>query len=93
MARVVFRDARIYLIQWLTKILTLLARDNLLIQTKSICAKLTRDVLADAAYYFCKNGVFTLRYFSFSAEYTAVSSSANKPPVRMQNRSIKMTCN
>lgn len=79
MARVVFRDARIYLIQLLTKFVTLLARDNLLIQTKSICENGARDVLAHAAYYFCKMAYSLWRYFSFSAEYTAVSSSANKP--------------
>ncbi len=80
MARVVFRDARIYLIQWLTKIRHILSQRQSLNTDKEHLRKIARAMFWLMLLIISAKMAYSLwRYFSFSAEYTAVSSSANKP--------------
>lgn len=80
MARVVFRDARIYLIQWLTKIRHTLSQRQSLNTDKEHLRKIARAMFLLMLLIISAKMAYSLwRYFSFSAEYTAVSSSANKP--------------
>ncbi|EJA7627213.1 type II secretion system protein GspC [Escherichia coli] len=81
MARVVFRDARIYLIQWLTKIRHTLNQRQSLNTDKEHLRKIARGMFWLMLLIISAKMAYSLwRYFSFSAEYTAVSPSANKPP-------------
>ncbi|EPU1962406.1 type II secretion system protein GspC [Escherichia coli] len=81
MARVVFRDARIYLIQWLTKIRHTLNQRQSLNTDKEHLRKIVRAMFWLMLLIISAKVAHSLwRYFSFSAEYTAVSPSANKPP-------------
>ncbi|MFT2883770.1 type II secretion system protein GspC, partial [Enterobacter sp. PR-089-C-ECC] len=81
MARVVFRDARIYLIQWLTKIRHTLNQRQSLNTDKEHLRKIVRGMFWLMLLIISAKVAHSLwRYFSFSAEYTAVSPSANKPP-------------
>ncbi|MEJ9084546.1 type II secretion system protein GspC [Escherichia coli] len=80
MARVVFRDARIYLIQLLTKIRHTLSQRQSLNTDKEHLRKMVRGMFWLMLLIISAKMAYSLwRYFSFSAEYTAVSSSANKP--------------
>ncbi|MBA1739461.1 type II secretion system protein N, partial [Escherichia coli] len=80
MARVVFRDARIYLIQWLTKIRHTLNQRQSLNTDKEHLRKIARGMFWLMLLIISAKVAHSLwRYFSFSAEYTAVSPSANKP--------------
>ncbi|HAN4529465.1 TPA: hypothetical protein IFC83_000310 [Escherichia coli] len=80
MARVVFRDARIYLIQWLTKIRHILSQRQSLNTDKEHLRKMVRGMFWLMLLIISAKMAYSLwRYFSFSAEYTAVSSSVNKP--------------
>ena len=80
MARVVFRDARIYLIQWLTKIRHTLSQRQSLNTDKEHLRKIARAMFWLMLLIISAKMAYSLwRYFSFSAEYTAVSSSVNKP--------------
>ncbi|GHM54229.1 type II secretion system protein GspC [Escherichia coli] len=80
MARVVFRDARIYLIQWLTKIRHILSQRQSLNTDKEHLRKMVRGMFWLMLLIISAKMAYSLwRYFSFSAEYTVVSSSANKP--------------
>ncbi|HHL9110405.1 TPA: type II secretion system protein GspC, partial [Escherichia coli] len=80
MARVVFRDARIYLIQWLTKIRHILSQRQSLNTDKEHLRKMVRGLFWLMLLIISAKMAYSLwRYFSFSAEYTVVSSSANKP--------------
>ncbi|EPB7065642.1 TPA: type II secretion system protein GspL [Escherichia coli] len=81
MARVVFRDARIYLIQWLTKIRHTLNQRQSFNTDKEHLRKIVRGMFWLMLLIISAKVAHSLwRYFSFSAEYTAVSPSANKPP-------------
>ncbi|HFH2390178.1 TPA: type II secretion system protein N [Escherichia coli] len=81
MARVVFRDARFYLIQWLTKIRHTLNQRQSLNTDKEHLRKIARGMFWLMLLIISAKMAYSLwRYFSFSAEYTAVSPSANKPP-------------
>ena len=81
MARVVFRDARIYLIQLLTKIRHTLSQRQSLNTDKEHLRKIARGMFWLMLLIISAKVAHSLwRYFSFSAEYTAVSPSANKPP-------------
>ena len=81
LARVVFRDARIYLIQWLTKIRHTLNQRQSLNTDKEHLRKIVRGMFWLMLLIISAKVAHSLwRYFSFSAEYTAVSPSANKPP-------------
>ncbi|HBB3891056.1 TPA: type II secretion system protein GspC [Escherichia coli] len=81
MARVVFRDARIYLIQWLTKIRHTLNQRQSLNTDKEHLRKIVRGMFWLMLLIISAKVAHSLwRYFSFSAEYMAVSPSANKPP-------------
>jgi len=80
LARVVFRDARIYLIQLLTKIRHTLSQRQSLNTDKEHLRKMVRGMFWLMLLIISAKMAYSLwRYFSFSAEYTAVSSSANKP--------------
>ncbi|HII1906029.1 TPA: type II secretion system protein GspC [Escherichia coli] len=80
MARVVFRDVRIYLIQLLTKIRHTLSQRQSLNTDKEHLRKMLRGMFWLMLLIISAKMAYSLwRYFSFSAEYTAVSSSANKP--------------
>jgi general secretion pathway protein C len=94
LARVVFRDARIYLIQWLTKIRHTLNQRQSLNTDQEHLRKIVRGMLWLMLLIISAKVAHSLwRYFSFSAEYTAVPHRRINRPVRMQKRSIKMTCN
>ncbi|HBK9516751.1 TPA: type II secretion system protein GspC [Escherichia coli] len=81
MARVVFRDARIYLIQWLTKIRHTLNQRQSLNTNKEHLRKIVRAMFWLMLLIISAKMAYSLwRYFSFSAEYTAVSPSVNKQP-------------
>ncbi|HAX5023229.1 TPA: type II secretion system protein GspC [Escherichia coli] len=81
MARVVFRDARIYLIQWLTKIRHTLNQRQSLNTDKEHLRKIARGMFWLMLLIISAKVAHSLwRYFSFSAEYTVVSPSVNKPP-------------
>ncbi len=81
LARVVFRDARIYLIQWLTKIRHTLNQRQSLNTDKEHLRKIVHAMFWLMLLIISAKVAHSLwRYFSFSAEYTAVSPSANKPP-------------
>lgn len=81
MARVVFRDARIYLIQWLTKIRHTLNQRQSLNTNKEHLRKIVRAMFWLMLLIISAKMAYSLwRYFSFSTEYTAVSQSVNKPP-------------
>ncbi|HIA4028494.1 TPA: type II secretion system protein GspC [Escherichia coli] len=81
MARVVFRDARIYLIQWLTKIRHTLNKRQSLNTDKEHLRKIVRAMFWLMLLIISAKMAYSLwRYFSFSTEYTAVSQSVNKPP-------------
>ncbi|EKM8911329.1 type II secretion system protein GspC [Escherichia coli] len=81
MARVVFRDARIYLIQWLTKVRHTLNQRQSLNTNKEHLRKIARGMFWLMLLIISAKMAYSLwRYFSFSAEYTAVSQSVNKPP-------------
>ncbi|EFB2838732.1 MULTISPECIES: type II secretion system protein GspC [Escherichia] len=80
MARVVFRDARIYLIQWLTKIRHTLSQRQSLNTDKEHLRKIVRAMFWLMLLIISAKMAYSLwRYISFSAEYTAVSPSVNKP--------------
>ncbi|ELQ4186725.1 type II secretion system protein GspC [Escherichia coli] len=80
MARVVFRDARIYLIQWLTKIRHTLNQRQSLNTDKEHLRKIARGMFWLMLLIISAKVAHSLwRYFSFSAEYTVVSPSVNKP--------------
>ncbi|KWW01177.1 type II secretion system protein GspC [Escherichia fergusonii] len=81
MARVVFRDARIYLIQWLTKIRHTLNQRQSLNTNKEHLRKIVRAMFWLMLLIISAKMAYSLwRYFSFSVEYTAVSQSVNKQP-------------
>lgn len=81
MARVVFRDARIYLIQWLTKIRHTLNQRQSLNTNKEHLRKIVRAMFWLMLLIISAKVAHSLwRYFSFSAEYTAVSQWVNKQP-------------
>ncbi|EGO8354147.1 type II secretion system protein GspC [Escherichia coli] len=81
MARVVFRDARIYLIQWLTKIRHTLNQRQSLNTNKEHLRKIVRAMFWLMLLIISAKMAYSLwRYFSFSAEYTAVSQWVNKQP-------------
>ncbi|ELM5193849.1 type II secretion system protein GspC [Escherichia coli] len=81
MARVVFRDARIYLIQWLTKIRHTLNQKQSLNTNKEHLRKIVRAMFWLMLLIISAKMAYSLwRYFSFSAEYTAVSQWVNKQP-------------
>ncbi|EGO9651877.1 type II secretion system protein GspC [Escherichia coli] len=81
MARVVFRDARIYLIQWLTKIRHTLNQRQSLNTNKEHLRKIVRTMFWLMLLIISAKMAYSLwRYFSFSAEYTAVSQWVNKQP-------------
>ncbi|NAQ97471.1 type II secretion system protein GspC [Escherichia coli] len=81
MARVVFRDARIYLIQWLTKIRHTLNQRQSLNTNKEHLRKIVRAIFWLMLLIISAKMAYSLwRYFSFSAEYTAVSQWVNKQP-------------
>ncbi|MEN1367858.1 hypothetical protein, partial [Pseudomonas aeruginosa] len=80
MARVVFRDARIYLIQWLTKIRHTLSQRQSLNTDKEHLRKIARGMFWLMLLIISAKMAHSLwRYISFSAEYTAVSQPVNKP--------------
>ncbi|HGC4254613.1 TPA: type II secretion system protein GspC [Escherichia coli] len=81
MARVVFRDARIYLIQCLTKIRHTLNQRQSLNTNKEHLRKIVRAMFWLMLLIISAKMAYSLwRYFSFSAEYTAVSQWVNKQP-------------
>ena len=81
LARVVFRDARIYLIQWLTKIRHTLNQRQSLNTNKEHLRKIVRAMFWLMLLIISAKMAYSLwRYFSFSAEYTAVSQWVNKQP-------------
>ncbi len=80
LARVVFRDARIYLIQWLTKIRHTLNQRQSLNTDKEHLRKIARGMFWLMLLIISAKMAHSLwRYISFSAEYTAVSQPVNKP--------------
>ena len=81
MARVVFRDARIYLNQWLTKIRHTLSQRQSLNTDKEHLRKIARAMFWLMLLIISAKMAYSLwRYIVFSAEYTTVSSSGNKTP-------------
>ncbi|AUT30045.1 type II secretion system protein GspC [Escherichia marmotae] len=79
MARVVFRDARIYFIQWLTKIFQTLSQGQYFNKEKKQLRKIIRGIFWLMMIIISTKMAYSLwRYISFSEEYTAVSSSVNK---------------
>ena len=73
MARVVFRDARIYLIQWLTKIRHTLNQRQSLNTDKEHLRKIARGMFWLMLLIISAKMAYSLwRYFSFSAEYTGI---------------------
>lgn len=81
MARVVFRDARIYLNQWLTKIRHALSQGQSLNTDKEHLRKIARGMFWLMLLIISAKMAHSLwRYIVFSAEYTTVSSSGNKTP-------------
>ncbi|WP_113640700.1 type II secretion system protein GspC [Escherichia albertii] len=81
MARVVFRDARIYLNQWLTKIRHALSQGQSLNTDKEHLRKIARGMFWLMLLIISTKMAHSLwRYIVFSAEYTTVSSSGNKTP-------------
>ncbi|EFB2837224.1 type II secretion system protein GspC, partial [Escherichia coli] len=79
MARVVFRDARIYLNQWLTKIRYTLSQGQSLNTDKEHLRKIARGMFWLMLLIISAKMAHSLwRYISFSAEYTAISPSVNK---------------
>lgn len=80
MARVVFRDARIYLIQWLTKIRHSLSQGHYLNTDKEYLRKIVRGMFWLILLVISAKMSYSLWcYITFSAEYMEVSPSANKP--------------
>ncbi|MBB9172672.1 type II secretion system protein GspC, partial [Escherichia coli] len=80
MARVVFRDARIYLIQWLTKIRHTLSQRQSLNTDKEHLRKIVRAMFWLMLLIISAKMAYSLwRYITFSAEYTSPSPSVNKP--------------
>ncbi|MBA7737875.1 type II secretion system protein GspC [Escherichia marmotae] len=79
MARVVFRDARIYLNQWLTKIRYTLSQGQSLNTDKEHLRKIARGMFWLMLLIISAKMAHSLwRYISFSAEYTTISPSVNK---------------